>query len=183
MRPLAAALILLATAPSPPRELGGHEIAETVQVGDRTLVLNGAGIRKKLFFFPVYVCALYLEGRSGDPVAVLDADRPWQVTLHFMRNVGHHQILDVFHEAFQQESPGQAAPLSQELEKFHAVMEDVKQGQDLTISYVPGQGTTLRAPTGSWATVPGKGFADAVLRTWLGRKPADPELKERLLGR
>jgi hypothetical protein len=183
MNALAAVLVLLTASPSPPRELGGHELPDTARVGDRTLVLNGAGIRKKLFFFPVYVCALYLEERSLDPASVLDADRAWQVTLHFMRSVGHHQVLDVFHEAFQQESPGQVAPLNQELERFHAVMEDVKQGQDLTISYLPGVGTTLRAPTGSWATVPGKGFADAVLRTWLGRRPADPELKERILGR
>jgi len=39
------------------REIAGVTVPETVSIADRTLVLNGAGIRKK-FFVKVYVGAL-----------------------------------------------------------------------------------------------------------------------------
>jgi hypothetical protein len=179
---LVAAWALLAAAPAQAREMGHHDIPETARVGERTLVLNGAGIRQK-FFFHVYVCALYLEERSGDAAAILSTDRPWQVTMHFMRNITHHQVLEAFTEAFEHNSPGQTAKLHDDLEKFHAVLEDLRQGQDLTLRYLPGLGTTLEAPSGASATVAGKPFADAILRTWLGDRPSDESLKERMLGR
>lgn len=182
LQPLAVSLALLAAAPGAARELGNHDIPETAQVGGRALVLNGAGFRQKLFF-RIYVCALYLEERSKDPAAILAGDRAWQVTMHFMRNISHHQVLDAFTEAFEHNSPGQIPMLHDDLEKFHAVMEDLRRGQDLSITYEPGVGTTLHAPSGATATVPGKAFADAMLRTWLGDRPSDEDLKARMLGR
>ncbi len=179
------ALTLAAAASAAPAaglELAGHEIPETAEVGGRPLVLNGAGVRQKLLF-RIYVCALYLEERSADPAAILSADRAWQVVMHFTRNITHHQVLDAFTEAFEHNSPGQMRALHDDLERFHGVLEDLRQGQDLTIHYLPGSGTTLRAPSGASATVPGKPFADAMLRTWLGERPSDEGLKARLLGR
>lgn len=162
-------------------EIEGHSIPDTVEVGGHRLSLNGAGVRQKLFF-RIYVCALYLEQRSADPAAILAADRPWQVTMHFTRNVGHHQVLEAFTEAFEHDSPGRVRLLRDDLEKFHAVMEDLRKGQDLSITYLPGTGTTLHAPSGAVATVAGKAFADALLRTWLGDHPSDGALKAMLLG-
>jgi hypothetical protein len=183
----ASAAILLAASllwPAPPArglELGHHDIPATARVGERTLVLNGAGIRRK-FFVHVYVCALYLEEPSTDAAAILAADRAWQVTMHFMRNITHHQVLESFTDAFEHNSPGQTRALHDDLERFHAVLEDVRQGQDLTIHYQPGVGTTLLAPSGARATVPGRPFAEAMLRTWLGEHPSDESLKEKMLG-
>ena len=162
-------------------EVGGHEIAAEVELAGRRLSLNGAGIRQK-FVFKVYVAALYLERRASDPRLILASDGSWQLTMHFMRNVGHHQVLDAFTDAFEHNSPGQVHVLRDDLEKFHAIMEDLRNGQDLSISYVPGVGTTLHAPSGAVATVAGKTFADALLRTWLGEHPSDRALKMKLLG-
>jgi len=182
LRPLAAALILAAAPMAPARELAGHDIPEVADVGGRRLRLNGAGVRQKLIF-RIYVCALYLEEPSDAAAAILASDRAWQVTMHFTRNVSHHQVLDAFTEAFELNSPGQIRVLHDDLERFHAVLEDLRAGQDLIVEYVPGTGTTLRAPSGASATVAGKRFADAMLRTWLGERPSDEGLKARLLGR
>jgi len=182
LHPLALALALAAAPPASARELAGHDIPEAAEVGGRKLVLNGAGLRHKLVF-RIYVCALYLEERSGDAPAILAADRAWQVTMHFTRSISHHQVLDAFTEAFELNSPGQTGALHDDLERFHAVLEDLQQGQDLSLQYLPGIGTTLRAPSGASATVAGKPFADAMLRVWLGERPSDERLKARLLGR
>src|SRR6185295_20352072 len=54
---LAATLVLAATAGA--ATVGGVKINDMAMVGDHHLVLNGAGVRKKLFI-KVYTGALYL---------------------------------------------------------------------------------------------------------------------------
>jgi hypothetical protein len=172
---------LCAALPTRALEVAGVAVPATLQVGGRTLQLNGAGLRSKLFV-QVYVGALYLERRSGDAAAILAAEAPWAVTLVFRRDVGHEKILEAFVAAFEQNSPGQLEALKPQLEVFHGVLRDLKEGEALTLHYLPGTGTTLRVPGGDSALVPGRAFGEAVLRTWLGEHPTDAALKLALLG-
>jgi hypothetical protein len=41
----------------------------------------------------------------------------------------------------------------------------------------------LTVPGGATSRVEGKGFADAILRTWIGDHPSDGSLKQALLGK
>jgi len=179
---LAGLALVALVAPVQARQLGAVPVPETLSVGGRTLQLNGAGLRTR-FFVEVYVAALYLERRSEDATAILASDQPWAVTMVFRRDVGHEKILDAFVSAFEQNSPGQLERLKPQLEIFHAVLDDLKEGQTMRLHYLPGAGTTITVPGGATATVPGRPFGEAVLRTWLGDHPADPALKEALLGR
>jgi hypothetical protein len=180
----AAALLLLVCLgpPAPGREVAGVPVPEALQLEGRTLQLNGAGLRTRLFV-QVYVGALYLERRSSDAPALLAADAPWAVVLVFRREVGHQKVLDGFVAAFEQNSPGQLDRLTPQLEVFHAILQDLKEGHAIRLHYLPGAGTTLTVPGGATATVPGRLFGEAVLRTWLGDRPSDPGLKDALLGR
>jgi hypothetical protein len=182
MRPAATALALLAAFPAVALPVAGRDVPDGAHVGGRTLRLNGAGVRVKLFFH-VYLCALYLEEPSSDPAAILAANGAWKVSMHFLRDVDHHRILEAFTEAFEHNSPGQLPALAADLERFHAILPDLRRDDDLEVSYQPGLGTTLVAPGGARVTVPGKPFADALLRTWIGEHPSDHALRERLLGR
>jgi hypothetical protein len=183
MRPAVTLLLLLGlAAPAPALEVAGVQVPETLQLGARSLRLNGAGLRTR-FFVEVYVGALYLERRSGDAASLLAADDPWAITLVFRRDVGHEQILEGFVSAFEQNSPGQLDRLKPQLEVFHAILLDLKAGHAIRLHYLPGAGTTLTVPGGATATVPGRPFGEAVLRTWLGDHPTDAGLKDALLGR
>jgi hypothetical protein len=168
--------------PAAGRQVAGVLVPEAVLLRGRPLALNGAGLRRKLVF-QVYVGALYLPARSGDAAAILAADEPWLVALTFRRDVGHDKLLEAFVQAFQLNSPGELDRLRGDLERFHAVLADVLEGQALTLHYLPGEGTTLTTPGGGAATVPGHAFGEAMLRTWLGTHPADEGLKAALLGR
>jgi hypothetical protein len=170
-----------AALPARPLEVAGVAVPPTLQVGGQTLQLNGAGLRSKVFI-QVYVGALYLERRSSDAAAILAAEAPWAVTLVFRRDVGHDKILEAFVAAFEHNSPGQLEVLKPQLEIFHAVLRDLKEGEALSLHYLPGAGTTLRVPGGGSALVPGRSFGEAVLRTWLGEHPTDASLKAALLG-
>jgi hypothetical protein len=183
VRALALA-VLVAAGPGPAaaREVAGVVIAEALEVGGRPLLLNGAGLRRRLVF-DVYVGALYLTAPCADAVAILAADAPWRVSMTFKRSVDHERILAAFTTAFEKNSPGELARLGAELGRFHAVLKDVREGEVLALHYLPGVGTTLTAPDGGAVTVEGRSFGEAMLRTWLGDHPADPGLKEALLGR
>jgi Chalcone isomerase-like len=184
MRPLATAtaLALLLSGPALALEVAEVKIPETATVGGAPLVLNGAGLRKKLFI-QVYVGALYLPQRSADPAAILGADAPWQVTMIFKRDVDHEKIVGAFRDGFEKNSPGELPQHLASLKSWEAILSDLKERQVLTITYAPGEGTTLTAPDGRTASVPGPAFGVAILRNWLGPHPADDGLKAALLGR
>jgi hypothetical protein len=180
-RAAAIALSFCLAAPVLATEVAGVKVPDAATVGGAPLVLNGAGLRKK-FIIKVYVGALYLAQKSGDPAAILAADAPWKVSMFFLRDVGHEKMVDAFKEGFQNNSPGQLPQHLADLKKFEAVLQDLKEGQELAVAYAPGEGTTITTPSGAAATVPGLGFGTALLRNWLGQKPADAGLKQGMLG-
>jgi hypothetical protein len=182
MRPVAAALLAAAlAAPASAREVAGVEIEEGTTVAGQALALNGAGIRKK-FVVKVYVGALYLASPSADPEAIVAADAPKRVRMVFLRDVGRDSILGAFRDGFDANSPDEAAQARADLDKVASAIPDLKKGGEMVVTYAPGEGTTLSAAGGGTATVPGKAFADALLRNWLGKKPADGDLKKAMLG-
>ncbi|HQR47488.1 MAG TPA: chalcone isomerase family protein, partial [Thermoanaerobaculia bacterium] len=85
----AAALALPAAA----RELSGVTMPDTVTVGEKTLKLNGMGLRKKAIF-KVYVGGLYLEAPSKDAAAILAADAARAIRLQYVRNVDKKSITE-----------------------------------------------------------------------------------------
>jgi hypothetical protein len=55
-------------------ELAGITLPDTLKTGDKTLKLNGLGLRKKSVF-KVYVGGLYLESASKDGGAIVASDQ------------------------------------------------------------------------------------------------------------
>ena len=54
-------------------EIAGIKLPERAKLGTCELVLNGAGLRKKLFF-KVYIASLYLAEKRSSPAEVLALD-------------------------------------------------------------------------------------------------------------
>lgn len=183
-RTAAALAALLACTAASAREVSGVKVPDTVESGGATLRLNGAGIRTKTFLkVKVYVGALYLPGPASDPAAILGADAPWTVRMHFLRDVDRKSILDTYREGFENNSKERLPELLPLLDRIAPAIADVKEGQVMVVSYRPGAGATVGVEGGAQATVEGKVLADALLRNWLGKEPADSDLKEKMLGR
>jgi chalcone isomerase-like protein len=178
----AALLACLSTAVSA-REVEGVKVADTLEAGGRTLLLNGAGVRKKSFLkVKVYVGALYLGARSKDAQAIVAADEPKAVRMVFLRDVDRDKILDAFKEGFENNSRPGLAELLPKLELLRpAIPVEIKERQVLSVVYEPGRGSTVGVEGGATVTVEGKDFADALFRNWLGQEPADTDLKEGML--
>lgn len=164
-------------------ELAGVNLPDTVQVAGATLRLNGAGIRKKLLV-KVYVAGLYLPARAADPAAILAADEPRQMVMHFVyKEVEANKVTEAFREGFAKNSGAALPALQARLDAFCALWPAMRAGQRAVITYVPGIGTTLTLDGRELETIPGKDFADALFAVWLGAQPADSGLKQGLLGK
>ena len=161
-------------------ELSGVTLPDTLKAGDKSLKLNGLGLRKKAMF-KVYVGGLYLESPSKDAGAILAADQAKAIRMHFLRDLTKAQLVEAFQEGFEGNVKDQT-PQKAAFDKMLTLVPDVKEGSTLTFTYVPGKGTTLSAGSKELGTFEGKGFADAVFAIWLGPKPPSDDLKKGLLG-
>jgi Chalcone isomerase-like len=162
------------------RELEGATLADTVKTGEKTLKLNGLGLRKKAMF-KVYVGGLYLESPSKDANAILASDQAKAIRLHFLRDLTKAQLVEAFQEGFEANAKDKAAQKAA-FDKMLALVPDVKTGSTLTFTYLPGKGTTLQVADRDLGVFEGKGFADAVFSIWLGSKPPSEDLKKGMLG-
>jgi hypothetical protein len=155
-----------------------------VDVHGASLSLNGLGLRTATIFnVSVYVAAVYVVKPTTDPRAILDASGPTQLTLQFVRGVSARQMRDAWSEGLsKQGSPQQLAPLKERLEKLKDWTGDVKSGQRLSFTRLPGEGLTFAIDGVVKGTLPGDDFARAFLAIWFGDHPPTLEVKSGLLG-
>jgi hypothetical protein len=181
---VAAALTMTALTSSA-ATVGGVKIPDTTDVTahNQRLVLNGAGMRKKLFI-KVYAGALYLPARQSDAAAILSADVARRMVMHFVFSVGKEKIAEAWQEGLRDNVPNASAEVKSNFKVLSSWMEDVKDGQSIVLTYVPGTGTTIEVNGKTKGVLGGKATADAILATWIGPKPGPGEdFKNAVLGK
>jgi hypothetical protein len=166
-------------------ELAGVTLPDTVTVSGTTLKLNGMGVRTKTFLkVKVYVAGLYLLTPSHDAAAIIAAEEPKQVVMHFLyKEVEKDKLTEAWREGFEKNSAAGLPALKARLDEFCALWPDMKSGERAMITYLPSTGTTLEINGKEASVIPGDDFARALFAVWLGDKPADAGLKAGMLGR
>lgn len=167
-------------------EVAGVSLADKVLVGEQgqTLLLNGAGVRKKVVV-KVYVGALYLQQKKSEPPAILDDAGPKRMVMHFLyKEVGAEKLADAWSDGFHgNQGVERMQGLKERLEQFNALFPTVRRGDRIEIDLLPDRGTVVRLNGKELGSVPGTDFSRALLEVWLGAKPADKGLKKALLGK
>jgi hypothetical protein len=176
---LALACVCALSIPLVAATLADVTLPDTITVGGQTLVLNGLGLRTKMFV-KVYVGGLYLEKKSGDAAAVIQSDATKRVVLHFVYSPSREQMVDSFKEGFDNNAPGKLKP---QVDQFLAAVEAMNKGDQMVATYVPGTGTTLTIRGKDKLTIPGLPFAQALFSVWFGPKPPTADLKNGMLGK
>lgn len=179
---VSVALALLLATPAMAKKFEGVNLPDTVKVDGKELALNGAGLRKK-FIFNVYVAALYLEKTSKNANEVITSDQPKRVVMVMLRDLDKKAIVDAIRDGFQKNAGDKMPALKERLDTFASSIPDIKEGDTLTITYVPGQGTTVKSKSGKESKVEGKDFADAMFSVWLGKDAVQDSLKDGMLGK
>jgi len=186
-RLLASACLAVAFAqPALAVEVSGIKLDDTVHIADKDLKLNGAGVRYKAIF-KVYAVGLYLLEKKTTVAEVLAAPGPRRVTLVMMRDI----TSDAFGEAFMNglnnnsDKAEKTRILNQTMQfgEMFAQISGLKKGDVLALDWIPGSGTHCQLngkPIGVVMT--DQVFYNAILKIWIGDKPADVSLKPKLLG-
>ena len=180
---LALPLLLLAAPAAPARTLAGTTIPETVTLAGepQPLALNGAGVRTK-YMFKVYVGALYTTQPGTRAEQVLDARTPRVMRMQFLRELRADQIATGWQDGFAANQSEEALRvLAARLAQFSQLMRDVKMNDVLQVNLRPNGDTEVLFNERLRGTVPGADFQRALLEVWLGRSPADKDLKAALL--
>ena len=168
---------------APAGSLADVTLPDRAAVGGKTLQLNGLGLRKKMMF-KIYVGGLYLEKKSGDAAAIIAADAPKRMLMHFTYSeVSKAKMVEAYSEGFKNNAGAQMAALKTQIDQFLGALDTMKEGEEMGVSYVPGTGTTLTLRGKDVLTIPGLDFAKAVFSVWLGATPPTEDLKNGLLGK
>jgi hypothetical protein len=99
-----------------------------------------------------------------------------------LRDVGRARFLKAVEEGIQLNCGSAMPALRERLDRLEQALPDLRKGDVLDFTYLPGVGTLVRG-RGREMAIPGKDFADALLSVWLGPHPADRGVKSRLLDR
>src|SRR5215471_4626398 len=151
----AAMMVMFATLQLQAASLAGVTMPDTVQVGGKTLVLNGLGLRTK-YMVKVYVAGLYVEQKSSDANAIMKSDTPKRIVMHFVHNVTKSQMTDAFNDGFQDNSPDAVKGIKTDIDKMLGALDNVKDGEEMVFTYVPGTGTTLSIAGKDRVTIAGQ---------------------------
>jgi hypothetical protein len=184
---IALSLVLPVAATAATIDVSGVKLEDRITVADKPLMLNGAGVRYKAVF-KVYTAGLYLGQKADTPEAVLATPGPKRITITMLRDIDSAELGKLFSRGMEDNMDRSAfSKLIPGVLRMSQVFSDhkkLKEGDNFLVDWVPGTGTVL--------TIKGKvegepfkepEFFDALVRIWLGPKPADWMLKEALLGK
>ena len=184
-----AALFFLALALPARAELtvAGVKFADDSVSGDKPLVLNGAGLRKKAFF-KVYAIGLYLPAKAGAAEAAIGGSGPKRVRIVMMRDVDADTFAEALIESVHDNSgDAEKSALAQRLEAFKATLltlKEAKEGDEIVLDFATDGSTQLMVGgAAKGAPVAGADFQQALLKIWLGAHPVQDDLKQALLGK
>jgi len=164
----------------------GVRFESTATVSGEALVLNGAGLRTRAFF-KVYAAGLYVPQKSGDAATLLAQTGARRVSIGMLRDVDATTFANSLLEGLKSnQTEEQLATVKAQSEQMQATLKTIgeaRKGDLIQLDWIPDSGTQIIV-NGQLRGEPiaGAAFFSALLRIWLGDRPADSSLKKALLG-
>ena len=183
----AGALLVCVNAQAATVTVGGVPLEDSVTVAGSPLVLNGAGVRYKAVF-QVYTAGLYLGTKASTTEGVLGAQGAKRLTITMLRDIDAAELGKLFSRGMEDNMDRSAfsrlIPGVLRMSRIFAEHKRLDKGDTFHVDWVPGTGTVLTV-RGKVEGEPFKEpeFFDALMRIWLGPRPADWQLKDALLGK
>lgn len=168
-------------------EVANVKYETTLDLAGQKLLLNGAGVRYK-FVVKVYTAGLYLTAKAATTAEVLAAHGPKRIHIQMLRDIDGNELGKLFTKGMEANAPREEFVKCingvLKLSEVFASRKQLNSGDNFSVDYVPGIGSTLLLNGKSLMPEPIKEpeFFSALLRIWLGDKPADDNLKDALLG-
>ncbi|WP_460534500.1 chalcone isomerase family protein [Chitinimonas naiadis] len=183
---LAAACLLVLNGTVQAVEVAGVSVDDTAKVANVDLKLNGAGLRTKAFF-KIYVAGLYLADKKTTPADALAVAGPKRVSLTMMREVSSdtlsQALLDGLNHNCSDEEKSRFFNQMLAIGQIFGAYRSIKPKDMITVDWVPNVGTVVHMNGKKLGEpLPDQAFYNAILKIWLGDRPAENSLKRQLLG-
>ncbi|WP_374263868.1 chalcone isomerase family protein [Zoogloea sp.] len=168
-------------------DIAGIHFDDRTAVAGSDLALNGAGLRTR-FMVKVYAMGLYLPRRADTADAVASQPGPKRIQIVTLRELSAEQFADALLDGLKKNhSEAEFAKLQARSDEFRTALLGLKSapsGTQIRLEWLPAYGTRLYVGNEiRGKDIPGEDFYRALLRIWLGEKPADGDLKSVLLGK
>jgi hypothetical protein len=160
----------------------GAAMPDEVTLGDCSAQLNGSAVQK-FAMMKLYSIGMYLAERTDDPQEAITCDQPKQIRLRALRNLPAGSVAKALRDGFARTAEGRHPSAKPGLEKMLKALTDVEKGQEITFTYLPGEGMTVSADGRSSTVIKSKAFADAIFSIWLSPQTDAPGIRTALLGR
>jgi hypothetical protein len=138
--------------------------------------------------FRVYAAGLYLTQKAETPEAVLGASGAKRLNIVMLRDIDANELGKLFTRGMEKNATREdfvkAIPGTIRMGEIFAAKKRLASGESFQVDWVPGQGTVILI-NGKPAAEPIKEpeFYSALMKIWLGKEPADANLKDALLGK
>lgn len=167
-------------------EAGGVKFESELALRGTRLVLNGAGVRVK-FFVKVYAAGLYLPAKATAPEAAWDTKAPRALRIVMLREVDAADLGKLLVSGMEKNTSAEefarAAPATGRITELFNARKKMAAGDAILIEWVPGTGTVLTINGKAEEPIADPEFFPVLMKVWLGRSPADADLKDALLGK
>ena len=180
---LLIALIVISFTSQAQITMEGVTLPATLQADNSQLVLNGAGVREKLWF-DLYVGGLYLTTKSTDALTITNADQPMAIKMHIIsKMITSERMQEAIEEGFEKSTSGNVEPYRKRIDLMvETFKEEIVIGDIFDIIYKPEKGVELYKNDQRMKTIDGLDFKKALFGIWLSEDPADKGLKKGMLG-
>ena len=165
-------------------EVGGAEIPNSLNFEGKTMVLNGAGVREKMWI-DLYAGGLYLTEKSSNAASIVSSNAPMAIKLHIVSKlISSEKMVDAVNEGFENSTGGNMKNIQPQIEQFRGLFsEEIKKNDVFDLVYLPEKGVNVYKNGKIKGSIEGMEFKKALFGIWLSNRPADDDLKNAMLGK
>ncbi|MDR6846278.1 chalcone isomerase family protein [Flavobacterium granuli] len=162
----------------------GVTIPRTMKFENKTLQLNGAGSRSKMWV-EVYIQALYLSHLSQNPKEIINDNLEMSIRIEITSAlVSSGKLTRALNTGFEKSAGTNFITFKPKMELLKSYLsEEITKGDVFELTYNPTDSSVWVIKNGTLkGKVPGFDFKKVFFGIWLGDNPVDEELKNSLLG-
>lgn len=167
------------------KKVGGITMPEKIELKENTLVLNGAGVREKMWI-DLYACGLYIKTKTTDAKSIINSKELSGIKIHIVSSlITSEKMNNAVEDGFKKSAGDNIKSLRKDVDTFKSIFakEDIKKGDIYDIMYIPNKGVVVFKNGKIFPAINNFDFKKALFAIWLGDDPADDDLKEELLGK
>ncbi len=165
------------------KTVSGVKVDDKLSLEGKDLTLNGAGLREKMWI-DLYVGSLYVTKKSTNAQDIIDSKDAAAIKLNIVSGmITSDKMISAVNEGFENATNKNTASLKTKIDKFKGFFkEKINKGDSFIIMY-DGNETIVYKNGAKKGSIEGHDFKKALFGIWLGKKPADDDLKDGMLGK